>query len=101
MTNVWVNGGASGIGRATAVLLAREGARVTGSDRDEAGLDMLAVEADVEVEVLDVSQSADVERVAERVLGRYDRLDALVNTAGINIPDRRLDAMTIQSWDRV
>jgi NAD(P)-dependent dehydrogenase (short-subunit alcohol dehydrogenase family) len=98
--NVWLTGGASGIGRATAKLLAREGARVTVSDRDEAGLESLAAEADVEVAPVDVSRSDDVQRVAERVLA-HGKLDALVNCAGINIPERHLDGLTVEAWDRV
>jgi NAD(P)-dependent dehydrogenase (short-subunit alcohol dehydrogenase family) len=100
MTSVWITGGASGIGRATALALARDGATVTVSDRDEAGLDSLAAEAGVAVEPLDVSRSADVERVAERVLA-HGRLDALVNCAGINVPERHLDELTNDAWDRV
>src|SRR5881392_569841 len=87
MTNVWITGGASGIGRATALALAHDGATVTVSDRDEAGLESLAADAGVAVAPLDISKSADVERVAEQVLAR-GRLDALVNCAGINTPDR-------------
>ena len=98
---LWITGGASGIGRATALILAREGARVVVSDRDEAGLASLAAEAGVEVEPLDVSRSADVERVAGRILDRHGRVDGLVNCAGINLPERHLDELTIEGWDRV
>jgi NAD(P)-dependent dehydrogenase (short-subunit alcohol dehydrogenase family) len=97
---VWVNGGASGIGRATALLLARDGADVTVTDRDEAGLESLTAEAGVGVAALDISRSADVERVAAEVLAK-GRLDALVNCAGINVPERHLDELTIEAWDRV
>lgn len=98
---IWITGGASGIGRATAVILARDGARVIVSDRDEAGLASLAAEAGVEVEPLDVSRSADVERVAGRILEMHGRLDGLVNCAGINLPERHLDELTIEGWDRI
>jgi NAD(P)-dependent dehydrogenase (short-subunit alcohol dehydrogenase family) len=98
---LWITGGASGIGRATALILAREGARVVVSDRDEAGLTSLAAEAGVDVEPLDVSRSADVERVARGILDRHGRLDGLVNCAGINLPERHLDELTIEGWDRV
>jgi len=101
MTSVWITGAASGIGRATAVLLAGGGADVTASDRDESGLAALASETGVAIEPLDVSRSADVERVGERVLERYGRLDALVHCAGINLPERHLDALTVEGWDRV
>jgi NAD(P)-dependent dehydrogenase (short-subunit alcohol dehydrogenase family) len=98
---VWITGGASGIGRATAVALAADGARVVASDRDEAGLESLAAEADVAVEPLDISSSEEVSRVAARILETHGRLDALVNCAGINVPERHLDELTIEAWDRV
>jgi NAD(P)-dependent dehydrogenase (short-subunit alcohol dehydrogenase family) len=98
---IWVTGGASGIGRATAAMLARDGARVIVSDRDEQGLTTLAMETGVEIEPLDVSRGADAERVALRIIEAHGRLDALVGCAGINLPERHLDALTAEGWDRV
>lgn len=98
---VWLTGGASGIGRATALALAADGAQVVVSDRDEEGLATLAAESAVATEPLDVSRSEDVTRVAERILETYGRVDALVNCAGINIPERHLDDLTVEAWDRV
>jgi NAD(P)-dependent dehydrogenase (short-subunit alcohol dehydrogenase family) len=98
---VWITGGASGIGRATAQALAAGGAHVVVSDRDEAGLDSLAAETGVVTHALDISQSDDVVRVASRVLEDNGRLDALVNCAGINVPGRHLDQLTIEAWDRI
>ncbi len=71
------------------------------SDRDETGLASLADEAQIHVETLDISISDDVTRVAARVLATHGRLDALVNCAGINLPERHLDQLTIEGWDRV
>lgn len=98
---VWITGAASGIGRATALALAAEGARLVVSDRDEAGLESLSAEADVSTEPLDVSVSEDVGRVAARILDAHGRLDALVNCAGINVPERHLGELTVDAWDRV
>ena len=98
---VWITGGASGIGRATALGLAGEGARVIVSDRDEAGLTSLAAEAQLHVEPLDISRSDDVTRVAARILETHGRLDGLVNCAGINLPERHLDQLTIEGWDQI
>ncbi len=101
---VWVTGGASGIGRATTLTLARAGAHVTASDLDEAALESLGAEAEglaVETSPLDVSRSADVERVAQDVLERRGRLDALVCCAGINLAERHLDALTVDAWDSI
>ncbi|OIJ92760.1 short-chain dehydrogenase [Streptomyces sp. MUSC 14] len=73
-----VTGGASGIGRATADLLAARGARVAVLDRDVTGVDkpLLAYRADV---TDDTSVRTAVERAAEDLGG----LDILVNNAGI------------------
>jgi NAD(P)-dependent dehydrogenase (short-subunit alcohol dehydrogenase family) len=98
---VWITGGASGIGRATALALAADGVRVVVSDRDEAGLVSLRAEAAVTVEPLDVSRSDDVSQVASRILEVHGRLDALVCCAGINLPERHLDTLTVEGWDRV
>jgi NAD(P)-dependent dehydrogenase (short-subunit alcohol dehydrogenase family) len=98
---IWITGGASGIGRATAALLAGDGARVVASDRDEAGLATLAAEVGVEIEPLDISRGADVERVARRIIEQHGRLDALVSCVGINLPERHLDALTLEGWDRI
>jgi NAD(P)-dependent dehydrogenase (short-subunit alcohol dehydrogenase family) len=98
---VWVTGGASGIGRATALALAREGARVVVSDRDETGLESLTREAAVTVEPLDVSRSEDVSSAASTILESHGRLDALVHCAGINLPERHLEQLTIEGWDRI
>ena len=98
---VWITGGASGIGRATALALSADGARVVVSDRDEAALESLAAEAAVAIEPLDISLSDGVTLVASRILETYGRIDALVNCAGINLPERHLDQLTIEGWDRV
>jgi NAD(P)-dependent dehydrogenase (short-subunit alcohol dehydrogenase family) len=98
---IWITGAASGIGRATALALVGDGARVIVSDRDEAGLSALAAQARVEVEPLDVSRRDDVARVAARIIETQGRLDALVNCAGINVPDRHLDRLSAETWDRI
>lgn len=73
-----VTGGASGIGRATADLLAARGARVAVLDRDTTGVDepLLAYRADV-------SDDASVRTAVERVAKDLGGLDVLVNNAGI------------------
>jgi 2-hydroxycyclohexanecarboxyl-CoA dehydrogenase len=72
---VVVTGGASGIGKATALLLAREGARVIVGDVDEAGLA-------VEFLPLDLTQPALIGEFAAAVEARAERVDGLVNGAG-------------------
>jgi 2-hydroxycyclohexanecarboxyl-CoA dehydrogenase len=84
---VVVTGGASGIGKATALLLAREGARVIVGDVDEAGGRATAAEASgeglaVEFLPLDLTQPALIGEFAAAVEARAERVDGLVNGAG-------------------
>ncbi|WP_405625266.1 SDR family oxidoreductase [Streptomyces sp. NBC_00016] len=73
-----VTGGASGIGLATAGLLAERGARVAVLDREPAGVPrpLLALKADV-------TDDASVRAAVEEAAGRFGGLDILVNNAGI------------------
>ncbi|HKS89982.1 MAG TPA: SDR family NAD(P)-dependent oxidoreductase [Stellaceae bacterium] len=84
---VVVTGGASGIGRATALLLAREGARVLIGDIDEAGGRAVVAEAErdglsVEFLALDLTQPSSIEGFAAAVRARAEQPDGIVNGAG-------------------
>jgi len=81
-----VTGGSSGIGRATALAFAREGASVVVASRGEARgasvLDELrALGAAAEFVRADVSQSSDVEALISRTLSRFGKMDIAVNNA--------------------
>ncbi|MDP2316337.1 MAG: SDR family oxidoreductase [Pseudomonadota bacterium] len=84
---ILLTGATSGIGRQAAVALAPSGATIAVVGRDPARTEALvqelrAVNPQVEGLVADLSSQAEVRRVAEEVLARYDRLDVLVNNAG-------------------
>jgi len=84
---VIVTGGASGIGRATALLMAREGAHVFIGDVDEAGGAATVAEAaasghKAEFLPLDLADAAAIEGFAADVLDRVGHIDGLVNGAG-------------------
>jgi 2-hydroxycyclohexanecarboxyl-CoA dehydrogenase len=81
---VIVTGGASGIGRATALLLAREGARVFIGDIDEAGGKATEAAANGAAEFLqlDLADAASIEGFAAAVHGKAGRVEGLVNGAG-------------------
>src|SRR3954454_15870267 len=84
---VIVTGGASGIGRATALLLAREGARVFVGDIDETGGRAVAAQGaggdlTLEVPPPDLARSESIEAVVAALQARLERLDGLVNGAG-------------------
>jgi len=82
-----VTGGTQGIGRATALTLAREGAAVAIAARGQERLDRTAAEiraagGRVAAIKADVSQAADCERVVAETVKAFGRLDILINNAG-------------------
>src|SRR5438876_11088692 len=82
-----VTGSSRGIGKGIALRLAGEGARLVLAARSKDALEAVAAEcrqagAEATAIPTDVSQKADVERLYEQVLGRYDRVDVLINNAG-------------------
>lgn len=82
-----VTGASSGIGRTTALAFAREGAHVVLAARRTTLLERVAAEVrahGVEALVIttDVSRSEDIDRVVRDTLGRFGRIDVLVNNAG-------------------
>ena len=94
-----VTGASSGIGLHTALGLARAGMRVimAGRDRNRTEAAQRRVREHsgsdrVEVALADFSQLADVRRLAEGILAGHDRLDVLVNNAGLFSPHYRLSA---------
>jgi len=84
---VIITGASSGIGEATARRLARGGAKLVISARRADRLDALAHELDpsgqqVLAVATDVTADADRRRLVEAALGKFGRIDALVNNAG-------------------
>ncbi|MBB4002137.1 NAD(P)-dependent dehydrogenase (short-subunit alcohol dehydrogenase family) [Aurantimonas endophytica] len=78
-----VTGGSSGIGRATAIGLARQGAKVLITGRRRQTLDEAMREhANVDALIADVADPVDASRTIGEALGRWGRLDILVNNAG-------------------
>lgn len=86
-----VTGGASGIGRATALALARRGASVAVVDRDDAGARATIEQARNPGRLCaircDVTDSADLAAAFAATLNRYGRLDIVANVAGIGHGD--------------
>jgi retinol dehydrogenase-14 len=87
--SVLITGGTGGIGKAAAIGLASEGARVGITGRDRTRADRAATEIRqesgndaVDVFVADMSSQAEVRRLADEVLAAYPRLDVLLNNVG-------------------
>jgi NAD(P)-dependent dehydrogenase (short-subunit alcohol dehydrogenase family) len=100
-----VTGAAKGIGRATAELFAREGARLVVTDVDEEGMGDLRERlagsgAEVESVVGDVSVPEDARRMITAAVERYGRVDVLVANAGV-IPLNNVVDATPEDWDHV
>jgi NADP-dependent 3-hydroxy acid dehydrogenase YdfG len=94
-----VIGASSGIGRATAVLLAHEGVRVMASARREDRLRGLQSEVGVAICVADASNPADARRLAATAREQFGEIDILVYAAGTNSPDRSLRRVTPDIWN--
>jgi NAD(P)-dependent dehydrogenase (short-subunit alcohol dehydrogenase family) len=98
-----ITGGGSGIGRATAILFAAEGAKLSVVDRAEDSARAVAAEitqaggAAIAIRA-DVSKAADTERMVAETAGHFGRLDILYNNAGIGIA-RRTHLLTEEEWD--
>ena len=102
-----ITGAAKGIGRATAELFAREGARLAITDVDKENLiglrDLLGEEipeAEVEATVGDISVPEDARAMIEAAVERFGRVDILVANAGV-IPLSTIVDATPEDWDHV
>jgi NAD(P)-dependent dehydrogenase (short-subunit alcohol dehydrogenase family) len=101
---VVVFGASSGIGRATALAFAAEGASVVAAARRGALVEELAREIEgtggralaMEADVVDRST---VDAVIAQTVEQLRRVDVMVNAAGVNIKQRRMDELTEQSWN--
>lgn len=98
-----ITGGASGIGRATALAMARAGAEIVIADVNDRRL----AEAEAEIGALgtpvlavhcDVSRDADVENLARAALGQMGRVDLLMNNAGVVLRGA-LEEISIADWE--
>lgn len=103
--SVLITGAASGIGRATALMCAREGADVIVTDLDKGGAETVADTIRREggsaiAEALDVRIEADWERVIGDAVKRYGQLDVMVANAGISFA-KPVTELTLEEWRQV
>ncbi|AKG35814.1 SDR family oxidoreductase [Paenibacillus durus] len=102
---VIITGASSGIGEATAKLLAQNGAKVVLAARREERLHAIANEIKqgggeaVSVKA-DVVSAEDMQNLAKFTLSVYGRIDVLVNNAGV-MPSSRLNELRVEEWDQM
>lgn len=100
-----ITGAGSGIGRATALILAREGARIVVADINLEGCEETVAEIEENggeaiVAELDVSDREQSKQVVADTLAAFGRVDILINNAGIT-QDALISKMTEAQWDTV
>lgn len=101
-----VFGAGSGIGRATAIALARTGMSVGVVARSADALESLAADVrgpggTAETISADVSKREEVDAAVRRVVRLWGGLDVVVNSAGTNIKDRRMESLSQTDWNRI
>jgi NADP-dependent 3-hydroxy acid dehydrogenase YdfG len=98
-----VTGGGSGVGKSTAALFLKEGARVVIAGRDAAKLAAVAKELNagdaLRTLPTDVTKAEQCQALVDFATKAFGRVDILVNNAGTNIKNRTLRELTPESWD--
>jgi NAD(P)-dependent dehydrogenase (short-subunit alcohol dehydrogenase family) len=99
-----ITGAGSGIGRATAILFAEEGAKVVVVDVNEEGANetvrLIKANGGEAVAVkADVTKESDVERMVKISVEKYGKIDVLFNNAGVSLIGRLIDT-TEKEWNR-
>src|SRR6266436_38908 len=98
-----VTGAGSGIGRATTLLFAREGARLVLNDIDQQGLETLLTDVGKEkgrAVVGDVALEETARSLAQEAVSAFGHIDVLVNNAGVFF-DKDIIDMTVEEWDHL
>jgi len=100
-----ITGASSGIGEATAKLLAKHGATVVLGARRSERLEAIAKEirtagGTAEYQTLDVTQRSQLEAIVQFAQSKFGRVDVLINNAGV-MPLSALDQLKVDEWDRM
>jgi NAD(P)-dependent dehydrogenase (short-subunit alcohol dehydrogenase family) len=100
-----VTGASSGIGRATAELLSKQGVRVVAFGRNESELNALRdgarnEDGTIRVHLGDITETSQVDRLVTETVEQFGQIDILVNSAGI-IKNGSIENTTLDDWDKM
>ncbi len=99
-----ITGGGEGIGKATALLFCKEGAKVGITGRVKEKLNAVLKEAEGSGEIIalqgDVSREEDVKKLVKDFIKRFKKIDILFNNAGVLEPGT-VTTTTLESWDKI
>jgi len=100
-----VTGASSGIGRATALLFAKEGSHVLALGRNESELISVRDEArdsegTIKIHLGEMTELSQVDRLVTEAIDTFGRIDVLVNAAGI-IKSGNIENTTLDDWDKM
>ena len=99
---VIISGASRGIGRATALLLAQNGANVVITARNVIELKQVEAEGNGRIVAVpgDVSSEVDMQRVIQTALDRFGHLDVVINNAGYGV-FKNVDEISVDEWDEL
>ncbi len=95
-----ITGASSGIGRATALLFAKKGSKVIAVGRNEKELNALRDEVELKVQLADVREIKQVEKLVTDTADFFGKIDVLVNAAGI-ILNGSIENTNLDDWDKM
>ncbi len=102
---VIVTGASSGIGRATALQFAKEGAKVVAVGRNEKDLRSLvrkavSLKGSIKAHLADVTEISQIDRIVSATMEIWGKIDVLVNSAGV-IKNGTIETTTLDDWDKM
>lgn len=102
--SIIITGASSGIGEATARMLAERGAKLMLAARREERLDKIVAEIEAaggtaSYQTVDVTVKSQVDALAQATLNKYGKIDVLINNAGV-MPLSRLEQLLVEEWER-